>query len=366
MSETAANPSAQAPALQPAHSSQENAGSFSRSGPHALSGLVPLTHWGVIAAQGADAPQFLHGQLTHDFALLTTQTARLAGYCSPKGRLLASFVGWKADAEDPTVLLACSADLLPATLKRLSMFVMRAQCKLSDATATHTLWGVAGEAAHQLAQQARLGSDTWAKAEIDAAALGWSTGTDEAAGSATTVVRLPPATDDQGNPIARLLVCAPAAQVAPSATVVPALTLPEWQWLEVRSGVATVTLPVADTLVPQMLNYESVGGVNFKKGCYPGQEVVARSQFRGTLKRRTYRLTCAQALTAGQELFHSSDAEQPCGTVVTAAPHPGGNGWEALASLQIATTQTGSLHTQAAEGTELMVQTLPYALLEDI
>src|SRR6478735_3285633 len=61
-----------------------------------------------------------------------------------------------------------------------------------------------------------------------------------------------------------------------------------WLWGDVRSGIATITAPIVEAFVPQMLNYESVGGVNFKKGCYPGQEIVARSQFRGTLKKRAY------------------------------------------------------------------------------
>ena len=96
-----------------------------------------------------------------------------------------------------------------------------------------------------------------------------------------------------------------------------------------RSGIVTLTAPVVDAFVPQMLNYESVGGVNFKKGCYPGQEVVARSQFRGTLKRRTYLVQADAPVAAGQEVFAASDAEQPVGTVAQAAPAPDG-GWAAL------------------------------------
>ena len=106
-------------------------GGMSTSNP--LSGAVRLTDWGVIRAQGADAASFLHGQLTQDMNSLREGTARLAGFCSAKGRLQASFVVWRADAD--TLLLACSADLLAPTLKRLSMFVLRAKCKLSDASA---------------------------------------------------------------------------------------------------------------------------------------------------------------------------------------------------------------------------------------
>ena len=321
-------------------------------------------------AQGPDATPFLHGQLTQDFALLGPHSARLAGYCSPKGRLLASFIGWKSGAQADSVFLACSADLLGANLKRLSMFVMRAQCKLTDVSTTHALWGVVGAPAHALASQHGLSADTWCKAELHPGLLGMNQ--EAAPGDAATsdlpatLVRLPPATDDLGHTVDRLLVCAPAAWSAPNSQ---AISLAEWQYLEVRSGVATVTLPLADALVPQMLNYESVGGVSFKKGCYPGQEVVARSQFRGSLKRRTYRLTSPTPLAVGAELFHSSDAEQPCGTVVSAAPHPSGNGWELLASLQVAATQSGSVHAHAPDVSSrvvLTLGTLPYALMEDI
>ena len=108
-------------------------------------GAVRLHDWGVIRAQGAEAAKFLHGQLTQDVEHLQEGQVKLAGYCSAKGRLLASFVMWRGGPEE--VLLACSADLLPAVLKRLSMFVLRAKCKLSDASAELPLWGLAGAAA---------------------------------------------------------------------------------------------------------------------------------------------------------------------------------------------------------------------------
>jgi len=112
-----------------------------------LQGAVRLADWGVIRAQGADAASFLHGQLTQDVQHLDPGSARLAGYCTAKGRLLASLVVWRSGADE--LLLACSADVLPATLKRLSMFVLRAKCKLSDASASVALHGLAGSAASQ-------------------------------------------------------------------------------------------------------------------------------------------------------------------------------------------------------------------------
>ena len=145
----------------------------------------------------------------------------------------------------------------------------------------------------------------------------------------------------------------------------PALESALWQWSDVRSGVATLTQPVVEAFVPQMLNYESVGGVNFKKGCYPGQEVVARSQFRGTLKRRAFVAHAPAELAAGQEVFAAADPEQPAGIVAQAAPAPDG-GWEAIVSLQLAAVEAGDLHVASADGPALRLRPLPYELLADI
>jgi len=114
-----------------------------------------------------------------------------------------------------------------------------------------------------------------------------------------------------------------------------------------------------------MLNYESVGGVNFKKGCYPGQEVVARSQFRGTLKRRAYLMHADAPMKAGDEVFLRSDESQPCGMVAQAAAAPTG-GFDAIVSAQVSAVEAGGLHLGAASGPALAVAPLPYPLLADI
>ena len=114
-----------------------------------------------------------------------------------------------------------------------------------------------------------------------------------------------------------------------------------------------------------MLNYESVGGVNFKKGCYPGQEVVARSQFRGTLKRRAYLAHAAAEVAVGAEVFTPDDLEQPCGAVVQAAPSPAG-GWDALVSLQVAAATQGALQVGASDGVALTLDPLPYELAQEV
>jgi folate-binding protein YgfZ len=138
-----------------------------------------------------------------------------------------------------------------------------------------------------------------------------------------------------------------------------------WAWAEVMSGVTLVTQPLFEAFVPQMLNYESVGGVNFKKGCYPGQEVVARSQFRGTLKRRTALVHSPVALSAGQDVFTPADPEQPCAAGVLSAARPDGQGFDALVSGTLESMQAG-WRVGNADGEALVMLPLPYALLEDI
>jgi folate-binding protein YgfZ len=301
-----------------------------------LNGVASLTHLGVIKIVGDDAATFIHGQLTQDFSLLDLNSARLAAFCSAKGRMQASFIGYKQGAGE--ILLICSRDILPATLKRLSMFVMRAKARLSDASDEFALYGLAGDAIKKIAGSAQ---PAWARADFDA----------------YTVVNLYPA--DQ---TPRQLCVAPAAAPAPAG---PVLAPELWLWSEVRSGVATITAPVVEAFVPQMLNYESVGGVNFKKGCYPGQEVVARSQFRGTLKRRAFVAHADVAMAAGDEVFGADDDSQPVATVVQAAPAPSG-GFDAIVSAQLSAMERGTMHLKTANGPTLQILPLPYALLADI
>jgi folate-binding protein YgfZ len=307
----------------------------------ALSGQAALGHFGVIRVAGADGASFLQGQLTQDVLQMRDDQARLAAFCNAKGRMQASFVLFRRSAEE--ILLLCSLDILPATLKRLSMFVLRAKAKLSDATAEFVVHGLSGDAAEAAAAAGGLSAlIPWAKADLGPASL----------------VTLYPA---DGVPLA--LWCAPVGTPAPDGT---ALAAGHWHWLTVRSGIAMITQPIFEALVPQMLNYESVGGVSFKKGCYPGQEIVARSQFRGTLKRRAYRVHSGGELAVGQEVFEASDAEQPCGLVAAAEPSPAG-GFDAIVSMQVAAAQAGAgLTAGSAGGPALELLPLPYPLLEDI
>ena len=301
-----------------------------------LNGIAPLPHLGIIRVEGEDAAKFLHGQLTQDFSLLGLSEARLAAFCSAKGRMQASFIGFKRSHGE--ILLVCSRDILAPTLKRLSMFVMRAKAKLTDATDQFSLLGLAGDTINSIAGHAY---PTWVKADFGAA----------------NVVFLYPA-----DGVPRALWVAPVGEPLPAG---PALSTEVWQWGEVRSGIATITAPIVEAFVPQMLNYESVGGVNFKKGCYPGQEVVARSQFRGTLKRRAFLVHSESAMQAGQEVFAEGDDSQPAATVAQAAAAPAG-GFDAIISGQVAAIESSPLRLGSATGPLLKLDALPYALLADI
>jgi folate-binding protein YgfZ len=284
----------------------------------------------VIRASGTDAARFLHGQLTQDVQNLGPDEARLAGYCNAKGRLLATFVVWREGPQD--LLLACSADLLEASMKRLAMFVLRAQCRLTDASGEWPLWGLVaepGDSALPLPGQKRTSGDghTW--------------------------IGLPPALVD-GTVVAR------AVRAGPAVAGEDALAPEAWRWLEVHSGVARVTAATREQFVPQMVNLEQVGGVDFQKGCYPGQEVVARSQYRGTLKRRACIVAAEAPLHAGQEIFHSADPGQPAGMVVLAGSL--GERHAGLLELKLAALDGGTLHAGIAEGARLTPVPLPYPL----
>jgi len=299
----------------------------------ALHGITALPDRGVIGASGEDAALFLQGQLTQDIEAMPIGQARLAAYCSARGRVLASFIVCRRARND--FWLVCSADLLAATLKKLTMFVLRSKVKLVDATADVAVYGVMGETLYSIAASA---SPESAEAEFHSYIL----------------ALLPPA---DGQP--RGLWLAPADTPAP--TTGASLTLAQWRWAAVRSGVATVSQAVAEAFVPQMLNYESVDGVNFRKGCYPGQEVVARSQFRGAIKRRAFVGQVDGPAQAGDEVWAAGQTGEPVGLIAQAAAAPGG-GTAVMAVLQTAAVEVGTPLTVGGAALGGLHQ--PYPLIE--
>ena len=296
-----------------------------------IGGVCRLADRGVIRASGADAASFLQGQLTNDVAGLDNGIACLAGFCSAKGRLQASFVVWRPAADE--FLLACPREILAPTLKRLSMFVLRAKCKLSDASDELALFGVAGPAVAEMLD----GAGQW----------------QVRARGTTTLIRLPDAADVQR---AWLVVPGSAEADVPAAE---SMSPDTWRWLEVESGIVTIEAATVDRFVPQMVNFELVGGVDFKKGCYPGQEVVARSQYRGTTKRRTLLFDCDVLPSPGQDVYASGAGGEPAGTVANAAPHPLRGGGSALVEVRLAVAGD-ELRLAAADGPLLTRRELPY------
>jgi folate-binding protein YgfZ len=303
--------------------------------------VADLSQLGVIAFRGEDTASFLQGQLTNDIRALHADTAQWNGYCSPKGRLLGNFLMWR-QGED--YCLQLSGDILPGVLKRLSMFILRAKVQARDASDETARLVVAGPQA-QVAVNAAMG------AMPDAAMRA-------ATGEAGQVIRVG---DDKF-----VLSIAPERAAAvwqilcQSATPVGA---PVWDWLRLNAGIPMIVAATQEQFVPQMVNLEAIGGVSFQKGCYPGQEIVARSQYLGKLKRRMFLAHVDAEAAPGDSLYSADMDGQATGTVVNAAPAPSG-GFDLLAVAQIESANAQTLHLKSVGGATLSLKPLPYALPE--
>jgi folate-binding protein YgfZ len=309
--------------------------------------VTAVTDLGLISVTGDDAASFLHNQLTNDVEHLAGDTARLAAYCSPKGRVMASFLMWRDAA---SIYLQLPREIQAPLTKRLSMFVLRAKAKLADASADplhEAVLGIGGAAAGPLLQ-------TWFSA-LPAQPYGKI---DHPMG---TLVRV---ADAFGSPRYQWITSAATAQ-----TVWPALAESlarggddAWLLSEVHAGVPRIEKATQEQFVPQMINLELLGGVNFKKGCYPGQEIVARSQYLGKLKRRTALVSIAGTpAKAGNEVFAVSDPSQPAGMVVNAAPD-GKDGVDALVEMKLEAMSAGDVRLGSADGAPLQLLPMPYPL----
>ena len=260
----------------------------------------------VLRVSGDDAADFLHNQLTNDVKALATGSAQWNGWCTPKGRLLVTFA--LARAPGGYLLLLPSA-FAEAIAKRLRMFVLRSRVLVEDVSAATPRFGL------------------WdGTVPAGAFALGES----------------------------RALVFGPAPPGR-------AATLDDWALSLIRDGIVQVVPGTQEEFVPQMANYELVGGVSFKKGCYPGQEIVARTQYRGILKKRAVRVRSATALAPGDSVHSAAFGEQSAGMVANVAPSPQG-GFEALVVAQLEAIARKSLHHGSLAGPLLDIQPLPYAL----
>ena len=340
---------------------------------HAGNGVVCLvgehadqfSNWAMVRIHGADATTFLHNQLTQDVALLPVHGARLAAWCNAKGRMLASFVLVCESKEKAGAAywLLCRRDLLGQFVQKLKMFVLRSKVVIEDATTTMEAYGLLGDAA----------VNAWQAQEGSMPPAPWQCQAVRENGLVRYLVSLYPAAAAPGQSAVPRTLClqAPALPVPDG----PSLDVHQWEWSETASGVATIENACSGVFVPQMVNFESVGGVNFRKGCYPGQEVVARSQFRGAIKRRGYVAMAHDvaeklAIAAGDDIWFrpaSTAAEAVvCGTVVQSAVQ--GVDCVVFASLQNQAADAvqagdGSLHAGSMTGAELKLRSLPYSLI---
>ena len=284
-----------------------------------MTDIGKLDQYGLLHAAGEDARAFLHAQLTNDIENLAPGQARYAGWCSAKGRLLATFLVVPFAGG---FLLQLSRDLVPAVAKRLSMFILRSKVKLSDVTGQ------------------------WAQLGIWGAGAGAPLSVSESDGLVT--VRI----DSD-----RSLVFASEGRYVPHVPNVPTASAGDWALAEVRAGRPLIGETTQDQFVPQMVNLELSGGVDFKKGCYPGQEIVARAQYRGAVKRRMYRLR-GGPLQAGQDLY-SDDAPGQAGGTVGTVVNTAGN--ESLAVLQTSAVEGKSPIRAQPQAAALEILPLPYA-----
>ena len=298
--------------------------------------LAPL---GLIAFSGEDTATYLQGQLTNDVRKLAAGAAQYSGFCSPKGRLLANFTLWLHNGD---TFLQLPAELQEAIQKRLSMFILRSKVKARDARAEIVRFGVAGNAAASLVE-AVAGA-------LPAADMG-------VIGTSPASVLRYSATRYQINDDAESAAAIQAGLAAQATPMDAAI----WQWLEIRAGIPTILPATQEQFVPQMVNFDLTNSVNFQKGCYTGQEIVARTQYLGKLKRRMYLVHSDRPAAPGDELYSADMEGQASGMIVNAQPAPNG-GWDALAVIQISSADAYPIHLKALDGALLTIEPLPYAL----
>lgn len=306
--------------------------------------LCDLSHQGLIALSGPDTEQFLQGQVTSDVSKVTLEHSQLSAHCNPKGRMLASF---RIFRRDDVYYLRLPREMLDSTLKRLRMFVLRAKAVLEDASDTLVSTGLSGPNAETLLQahlsQVPVQVDEVVQAE------------------GITVIRLP-------GIYPRFEIYAERKDMQKLWTALVAQTTPvgpeSWKLLNIQAGIPTIYPETTDTFVPQMTNLHLMNGVSFKKGCYTGQEIVARSQYLGKLKRRMYRahVNSNTRPHPGDGLFSpQTDPNQSAGKIVNAASHPQ-DGYEVLAVVLIGCAEGNAVLLGDDKGPQLEFESLPYAV----
>ena len=306
--------------------------------------LCDLSQFGTLRVSGEDAQSFLQNMLSNDIREVDAVRAQLSSLNSPKGRMLATMLIWRNGGD---YLLQLPRALCEPMRKKLSMYVLRAKVKISDASDEIVSLGLSGENAQEI-----LGRQF---GELPQLPFGFIN-----AGQAG-VLKF----SDTRFQISTTAQYAPALWQALGQHAQPAGSVC-WNWLNIRAGIPVILPQTQEQFVPQMANLELLGGVNFKKGCYPGQEIVARMQYLGKSKRRMYlaHLDSGVAPQPGDELFSADMEDQASGMIANATPAPGG-GYDLLAVMQIASREAQTVHWKSSQGEALQFLPLPYPLPQD-
>lgn len=303
--------------------------------------LCDLSQFGTLRASGEDAQTFLQNMLSNDIREVDGSRAQLSSLNTPKGRMVASMLIWH---DGDGYLLQLPRVLCEPMRKKLGMYVLRAKVKISDASDEIVLLGLSGENAQEILRR-QFG-------ELPQLPFGF-TDTEQAG-----VLKL----GDTRFQISTTAQYAPTLWQSLGRHAQPAGSMC-WDWLNIRNGIPVILPQTQEQFVPQMANLELIGGVNFKKGCYPGQEIVARMQYLGKAKRRMYlaHLDSGAAPQPGGELFSAEMEGQASGMIANVAPAPGG-GYDVLAVVQTSSRESQTVHWKSPQGEALQFLPLPYPL----
>lgn len=304
--------------------------------------LCEVSQSALIRCSGADAQKFLQAQLTNDVAKVTTEMSQYTGYCTAKGRLLASFLLWQCE---DAYYLQLPSSIVDSVIERLRKFVLRAKVELANVRDEWRSFGLGGDNANPLLQ------------ELFPSVPGMP---HEVAHSENASLLYLPGNRFQ---IVAKSKYAPMLWDALRKNIQPA-DARVWDWLDIRAGIPVILPQTQEQFVPQMVNFDLIGGVSFNKGCYPGQEIVARTKYRGQIKRRMFlaNIESNNAPQPGDELYSSAIGDQAAGMIVNAAPSPEG-GYDALAVVQTGSIGAG-VHLRSPAGEKLRFLPLPYAVGE--
>jgi tRNA-modifying protein YgfZ len=306
--------------------------------------MCDLSHQALISIDGEDSADFLQGQLTNDVRDVSLQHSQLSAYCTHKGRMLANFRLFK---RDDSYYIRLPQPLLETILKRISMFILMANVSMKDSTDALVKIGLSGPDADQ--QLTDILSDIPTATDDATQVNGYTI--IKCAGSLPRY-EIYGELEDMKTLWGKLDVNA-----APAGSDV-------WETLDIQAGIPTITEETSEAFVPQMTNMHVINGVNFQKGCYTGQEIVARMQYLGKLKRRMFKIqiNTSDAVSAGDKLFsHNSKSGQGTGQIVNAQIDANG-GTAALAVIDITDAEAGNLQLHDENGPTITVESLPYSI----